>query len=602
MSNFHNTPASARVKRLDAIRAILTAHNISALIIPSSDPHLSEYLPEYWQGMSWVSGFTGSAGTLVITLDNAGLWTDSRYWVQATLQLDGTSINLHKITKDTPSYARFLADTLPQGASVAIDGAVLSLSEHKNLSATFDPKNITLITDLDILGEVWQERPNLPISPIYPHQREFTDLTTLDKLTNIRHAMTRSGADYHFISSLDDIAYITNLRGGDVDYNPVFLSHLLISHQHATLFVDETKLTADAHLVLHEAGITICPYDKMGEALGKLAGTLLIDPAKITIGTLSCLSQQATLLSATNPSTTLKAIKTPKEIKHIKSAMRQDGVALCNFFAWLEKRLTNGEALSELDIDDMLIQTRSRQPHYVSPSFATIAGMGANGAIVHYRATDEHFSYLDGDGLLLIDSGGQYQNGTTDITRMVGIGDITDAQKQDITYVLKAHIALARAHFPAGISAPLLDVLARNQLWQQGLDYGHSTGHGIGYFLNVHEGPQSISYHAPATTERTMRVGMITSNEPGLYRENQWGIRLENLMLCVPAGRSEFGEFLKFETLTLCPFDTRLILPHLLSPTEKDWLNAYHQHVYDELINELSDDAKAWLNARTQAI
>lgn len=602
MSNFYTTSASARAKRLDAIRAILTKNNISALIIPSSDPHLSEYLPEHWQGMSWVSGFTGSAGTLVITLDNAGLWTDSRYWVQATLQLDGTGINLHKITKDTPSYAEFLADALPQGASVAIDGAVLSLSEHKTLSATFDPKNITLITDLDILGEVWQERPSLPISPIYPHQREFTDLTALDKLTNIRHTMTELGVDYHLISSLDDIAYITNLRGSDVDYNPVFLSHLLISHDNAVLFVDDNKLNSESRTVLSDANITIYPYKKTGEFLTQLTGSLLIDPTKLTVGTLAHLPKDTVLLSAPNPSIALKAIKTPKEIKHIKSAMIQDGVALCNFFAWLEKRLTDGEALSELDIDDMLTQTRSRQPHYVSPSFATIAGFAGNGAIVHYRATDEHFSYLDGDGLLLIDSGGQYQNGTTDITRMVGIGDITDTQKQDITYVLKAHIALARAHFPAGISAPLLDVLARNQLWQQGLDYGHGTGHGIGYFLNVHEGPQSISYHAPATTERTMRVGMITSNEPGLYRENQWGIRLENLMLCVNADDSEFGQFLKFETLTLCPFDTRLILPHLLSPTEKDWLNAYHQRVHDELIDKLSDDAKAWLNARTQAI
>ncbi|STZ07153.1 Uncharacterized peptidase SA1530 [Moraxella caprae] len=601
MTDFHKTPSDVRHARVLAVRAILAERGLSALIIPSADPHMSEYLPVYWQGRAWLSGFTGSVGTLVITHDFAGVWTDSRYWVQAPIELDGTGIELQKMEHSCPTYAQFLADNLPQGAKVAIDGAVLSMAEFDGLSQAFAERGMELVIDTDILGQIWQDRPSLPNALIYVHDETFVDTSAKQKLIQVREIMTQRGATHHLVSGLDDIAWLTNLRGADVNFNPVFLSHLLITPDTVTLFVHDDKLTDTAKSALSVAGIDVAHYDSVAERLGDVE-SLLFDPAKVAVGTLTHLPKTAKLIKAVNPTTVLKAIKSDNDINHIREAMRQDGVALCEFFAELEDKLAQGERVSELDIDEMLECARSRQPNHISASFDTIAGFCGNGAIVHYRATDERFSYLDGDGLLLIDSGAQYKNGTTDITRMAGVGQISDDEKRDVTYVLKAHIALATAHFPKDIPSMQLDVLARNQLWQQGLDYGHGTGHGVGYFLNVHEGPQVISRTAPVTPERIMSEGMITSNEPGLYREGKWGIRLENLVVAVKAHQSEFGEFLKFEDLTLCPFDTRLILPHLLTKQEKRWLNDYHKRVHDELIGRVDGQAKAWLVERTQAV
>lgn len=601
MTDFHKTPSDVRRTRVLEVRKMLAKDGLSALIIPSADPHMSEYLPVYWQGRAWLSGFTGSVGTLVITQDFAGVWTDSRYWVQAPIELDGTGIVLQKMEQAHPTYAKFLADNLPHGAKVAIDGSVLSMTEFDNLNQAFDEHGIQLVIDADVLGQIWQDRPSLPNAAIDVHDAAFVDASAKQKLTQVREVMTQKGATHHLISSLDDVAWLTNLRGADVNFNPVFLSHLLITTDTATLFVHDDKLTDTAKSALDAAGIDVAHYDSVAQSLDDV-DALLFDPAKVAVGTLAHLPQSATLTKALNPSTILKAIKSDKELNHVREAMRQDGVALCEFFANLEDKLAQGERVSELDIDVMLEHARGRQPNHVSASFDTIAGFCANGAIVHYRATDERFAYLDGNGLLLIDSGAQYKNGTTDITRMAGIGQISDDEKRDVTYVLKAHIALASAHFPKDIPSMQLDVLARNQLWQQGLDYGHGTGHGVGYFLNVHEGPQVISRTAPVTPERIISEGMITSNEPGLYREGKWGIRLENLVVAVKASQSEFGEFLKFEDLTLCPFDTRLILPELLNEQEKRWLNDYHKRVHDELIGRVDGRAKAWLIKRTQAI
>lgn len=601
MTDFHKTPSDVRRTRVLEVRKMLAKDGLSALIIPSADPHMSEYLPVYWQGRAWLSGFTGSVGTLVITQDFAGVWTDSRYWVQAPIELDGTGIVLQKMEQAHPTYAKFLADNLPHGAKVAIDGSVLSMTEFDNLNQAFDEHGIQLVIDADVLGQIWQDRPSLPNAAIDVHDAAFVDASAKQKLTQVRKVMTQKGATHHLISSLDDVAWLTNLRGADVNFNPVFLSHLLITTDTATLFVHDDKLTDTAKSALDAAGIDVAHYDSVAQSLDDV-DALLFDPAKVAVGTLAHLPQSATLIKALNPSTILKAIKSDKELNHVREAMRQDGAALCEFFANLEDKLAQGERVSELDIDVMLEHARGRQPNHVSASFDTIAGFCANGAIVHYRATDERFAYLDGNGLLLIDSGAQYKNGTTDITRMAGIGQISDDEKRDVTYVLKAHIALASAHFPKDIPSMQLDVLARNQLWQQGLDYGHGTGHGVGYFLNVHEGPQVISRTAPITPERIISEGMITSNEPGLYREGKWGIRLENLVVAVKASQSEFGEFLKFEDLTLCPFDTRLILPELLNEQEKRWLNDYHKRVHDELIGRVDGRAKAWLIKRTQAI
>ncbi|AAZ19821.1 probable metallopeptidase protein [Psychrobacter arcticus 273-4] len=597
--------------RIDHLRQTLAAQDLTAIIVPSADPHLSEYLPEYWQARLWLSGFSGSVGTLVVTADFAGLWTDSRYWVHAAEQLDGTGISLEKLAPGQPNHIDWLAAHLAEGDSVAVDGNVLSIAEQDRLLDAFDANDITLITERDVLTEVWTDRPALPSASLYAHNAQFLAQSATAKLTAVRAGMAETGATHHLLSSLDDIAWLTNLRGSDVDYNPVFLAHMLIDADKATLFIDNNKVSADIAQSLKDSGITLADYEAVQDALGTLTADnlLLLDPSKIAVGTLSKMGDGVGFIEQMAPSTLLKSVKSNADIDHVREAMRQDGAALCEFFAIFEQRLKAGERLSELDIDSMLIDVRSQQPHYVSPSFPTIAGFNENGALPHYRATPEKFSYLDvteGEGgLLLIDSGAQYQNGTTDITRVVGIGQVSSEHKRDFTTVLKAHIALARAHFPDGIASPLIDAICRAPLWQAQMDYGHGTGHGVGYFLNVHEGPQVIAYSASTPKERAMKEGMISSNEPGLYREGKWGIRIENLvvnMQVVNPTESEFGDFLNFETITYCPIDTRLIEPSLLDQVESDWLNDYHRQVYAELKDRVDGAALEWLTERTQAI
>lgn len=597
--------------RIDSLRQTLIAQDLTAIIVPSADPHLSEYLPEYWQARLWLSGFTGSVGTLVVTADFAGLWTDSRYWVHAADQLKETGIRLEKLAPGQPNHIDWLAERLQEGDSVAVDGNVLSITEQDRLLDAFDAHDITLITDRDVLSEIWTDRPALPAANLYVHDESFIAQSATSKLAAVRAGMAEAGATHHLLSSLDDIAWLTNLRGADVDYNPVFLAHMLISEDSATLFVDNNKVSADIAKSLEDSGITLADYESVQDALSTLtpADLLLLDPSKVAVGTLSKMVDDVGFIEQMAPSTLLKSVKSDADIDHVREAMRQDGAALCEFFATFEQRLAAGERLSELDVDSMLIEVRSQQPHYVSPSFPTIAGFNENGALPHYRATPEKFSYLDVNegegGLLLIDSGAQYQNGTTDITRVVGIGHVNREHKRDFTTVLKAHIALARAHFPDGIASPLIDAICRAPLWQSQMDYGHGTGHGVGYFLNVHEGPQVIAYSASTPKERAMKVGMISSNEPGLYREGKWGIRIENLIVNTPvanATETEFGNFLNFETITYCPIDTRLIEPSLLAQVEIDWLNEYHSQVFAELKDRVDGAALEWLTERTQAI
>ena len=604
---------SAIQERISQLRQVLKNNDISAIIIPSADPHLSEYLPEYWQARQWLSGFTGSVGTLVVTHDFAGLWADSRYWVQAADQLEDTGITLQKLQPGSPNHAQWLAANLNAGDSVAIDGNVLSLAEQDRLLDAFDEvvdseeDGIRLSTELDLLGEIWQDRPELPSAQLYAHDAQFVSQSAQEKLAEVRAQMQEIGATHHLISSLDDLAWLTNLRGSDVDYNPVFLAHMIVTADKATLYIDSVKVGEDIAKLLADAGISVADYDQVQSALSELTpdDLLLLDPNKVAVGTLNDLGDDIAMIEQIAPSTLLKSVKSKEDIEHVREAMRQDGAALCEFFSEFEARLNNGERLSELDVDSMLIEVRSKQPHYVSPSFPTIAGFNANGALPHYRATEDKFSYLEGDGLLLIDSGAQYQNGTTDITRVVGIGNVNEGQKRDFSLVLKAHIALAKACFPDGIASPLIDAICRAPLWQAQMDYGHGTGHGVGYFLNVHEGPQVIAYAASNPPERAMKVGMISSNEPGLYREGRWGIRIENLVINQPVPtpqETEFGHYLNFETVTLCPIDTRLVNPSLLTQDEINWLNDYHTHVYNELKDRVEGEALTWLTERTQAI
>ena len=598
-------------ERIDSLRQSLAAQDLTAIIVPSADPHLSEYLPEYWQARLWLSGFTGSVGTLVVTADFAGLWADSRYWVHAAEQLDGTGIALQKLAPGKPNHSDWLSEHLSEGDSVAIDGNVLSIAEQDRLLSAFDANDITLITDRDVLTDIWAERPALPTAKLYEHDAQFVSQSAASKLAAVREGMAAAEATHHLLSSLDDIAWLTNLRGADVDYNPVFLAHMLIDSDNAMLFIDNNKVSSELTQSLQDSGITLADYDGIQDALSKLTpdDLLLLDPSKVAVGTLSKMVDDVGFIEQIAPSTLLKSVKSDADVEHVREAMRQDGAALSEFFAKFEQRLNEGERLSELDVDSMLIEVRSQQPNYISPSFPTIAGFNNNGALPHYRATPEKFSYLDvkdgAGGLLLIDSGAQYQNGTTDITRVVGIGQVTEEHRRDFTTVLKAHIALARANFPDGIASPLIDAICRATLWQAQMDYGHGTGHGVGYFLNVHEGPQVIAYSASTPKERAMKVNMISSNEPGLYREGKWGIRIENLVVNRPVANpteTEFGDFLNFETVTYCPIDTRLVEPSLLTQIEKDWLNSYHSKVYTELNSRVAGAALKWLTERTQAI
>jgi len=601
--NATQNPLATVPERIQALRAALKRHSLAAVLIPTSDPHLSEYVPERWQGRQWASGFTGSAGTLLVGTDFAGVWVDNRYWEQAERELAGSGVVLMKSgSAPHPAPPDWLAAHLVPGAVVAVDGAVLGLEAARTVQKALAPKNITVRTDLDVLDEAWSDRPALPSAPVYAHAR--APIARAHKLEQVRHALQEAGAQWHFMSTLDDVAWLTNLRGADVEYNPVFLAHALISASEATLFVGTGKVPAALVTQLNKEGFRLEDYDQAAARLAQLADTtVLIDPKRITYGFFEHISPSVTVIEALNPSTRFKARKTTEEIEHIRLTMAHDGAALVEFFCWLEHTLNDKtEPVTELTVDERLCALRARQPGFVCPSFPTIAGFNANGALPHYRATPKAYSVIEGDGLLLIDSGGQYETGTTDITRVVGIGQPSDAQKRDFTYVLKGMIALSMARFPRGTRSPTLDALARAPIWNAGADYGHGTGHGVGYFLNVHEGPHGISPNLPAAPHTAMEPGMVTSNEPGIYRPGHWGVRIENLILNVFDTTTEFGDFLKFETLTLCPIDTRLIDRSLMRADEIAWLNDYHEQVRQRLTPLVVGEAQAWLQARTEPI
>ena len=590
-------------QRLARIRQLMSREGIHALLVPSADPHLSEYLPGYWQGRQWLSGFHGSVGTLIVTASFAGVWADSRYWEQATKELEGSGIELVKLIPGQPGPLDWLAEQTPEGGVVAVDGTVMAVASARTLSGKLEERGARLRTDIDLLKEVWADRPSLPDQPIYAHLPPQATVSRVEKLAKLRESLKERGADWHFIATLDDIAWLFNLRGADVSFNPVFVSFALISQQQAMLFVALDKVDAPLRAVLEQDGVTLRDYSEAAAALREIPGgaSLQIDPARVTVGLLDNLGSGVKLVEGLNPTTLAKSRKSLADAEHIRRAMEQDGAALCEFFAWLDSAWGR-ERITELTIDEHLTAARTRRPDFVSLSFNTIAAFNANGAMPHYHATEEAHAVIEGDGLLLIDSGGQYLGGTTDITRMVPVGTPTAEQKRDCTRVLKGVIALSRAKFPRGILSPLLDAIARAPIWAEQVDYGHGTGHGVGYFLNVHEGPQVIAYQAAAAPQTAMQPGMITSIEPGTYRPGRWGVRIENLVLNREAGKSEFGEFLEFETLTLCPIDTRCLEASLLTQDEKDWFNAYHAEVQRRLSPLLEGDALQWLNTRTLAI
>jgi Xaa-Pro aminopeptidase len=598
-------------QRIEKLRTAMIDQGLHACLVPSSDPHLSEYLPERWQGRQWLSGFSGSMGTLVVTRKQAAIFADSRYWSQAEKELDGTGIALVKIpTGAATHFIEWIAGQLQSGESLAVDGQVLSLALAQMLGAAMQRAGINLRSDVDLVQAAWADRPGLPSAAVYEHLPPQAAVSRADKLALVRMQFKLAGASHHFISTVDDVAWLLNLRGADVEYNPVFLAHLLLDAEQATLFVGAGKVPAALQARLAADGVQLADYAQAPQALLAMPAnaSLLLDPKRVTLGLREAVAAGVRVIEAINPSTLAKSRKTAAEAAFVREVMAQDGAAMCEFYAWFEAAQARGERLTELSVDEQLSAARARRPGFVGLSFPTIAGFNANGAMPHYRATAESHAEISGTGLLLIDSGGQYLGGTTDITRVWPIGQVSAAQKRDYTLVLKGTLALSNACFPRGTLSPMLDALARAPLWAHGIDYGHGTGHGVGYFMNVHEGPQSISKTIP-DANMAMEPGMITSVEPGLYRPGQWGVRIENLVLNVAmttpeaiAEQGQFGEMLAFETLTLCPIDTRCIDASLLRSDETAWLNRYHQEVRSRLSPLVSGAALDWLMLRTEAL
>lgn len=591
-------------KKIEKLRQTMEAKGISAYIIPSSDPHQSEYVADYWKSREWISGFTGSAGTMVVTLYKAGLWTDSRYFLQGVEQLEGTGIDLMKQGEaDTPSISDWLSSVLKPGELVACDGNNFSVAHIRRLAKEMESSLLGLDYKKDLFAEVWEDRPVLPKGDVFEHLVKFAGKNRKTKITEVREQMT--AADGHLITTLDDIAWLLNLRGHDVECNPVAIAYCVVEKERVCLFIDDSKIKTSLKKELKGDGIQLLPYDGIRHFLSELPEeyTILLNANTTNANLYDAIPGHCYIEEGKTISTVLKAIKNKTEVKHIKDAMAKDAVALLKLFRWLEKELPNRE-ISEVEVSDQLIEFRKEGADYYGESFPAIVGYKGNGAIVHYRPMPGACAFLKNEGMLLLDSGGQYHNGTTDITRTVALGGkATAKEKEHFTLVLKGHIALAIQHFPVGTTGMQLDTLTRQHLWKQNLNFGHGTGHGVGFFLNVHEGPQGIGPHPQGRYLERFQEGMFSSNEPGLYLTDEYGIRIENLVLAVDAGENGFGQFLKFDTLTLFPIDLNLVDRTMLDYEEKKWLNDYHQEVFAKVspLLENEDDVN-WLRAKCRMI
>ncbi|WP_207535987.1 aminopeptidase P family protein [Desertivirga arenae] len=589
-----------RTLALKQLRELMKRDGIDAMIIPSSDPHISEYLPESYRYISWLSGFTGSAGTLVITAVFAGLWTDSRYFVQAEAEFKDTEWELVPLTiQGRPEYVDWLFQRIDADGSIAFDFQVMPLLIAKEIHAKCQAKGIQ-VKHSDILNEVWTNRPELPAEKAYCISEDLCGESTADKLSRIRSAIKQAGASHHLISSLDDIAWVFNIRGADISYNPVVLAFALISLDEVLLFLDDGKFSEADRRKLTASGVHLKPYSSLQLNLKGLAGSavLLIDPQRTAKGTMTGLNKSIKIIENTNPSTYFKAIKNRTELDNILTVMRNDGVALVRFFRWLEKEVP-GPGITEVSAARKLMELRAQNPNFVSNSFATISAYGPNGALPHYRPNEENPVLLKDYGLYLVDSGGQYLDGTTDVTRVIPLGRISNEEMLDYTLVLKAMVEGCSTIYPKGTRGYQIDAITRKPLWDQSRDYGHGTGHGVGFFLNVHEGPHVFNKSNVAIE---IEPGMITSIEPGLYRPGKYGIRIENLVLSVPYIKSEFGEFYSFETLTLAPIDTRPVIKGMLEKRHIDWINSYNKNVYTILSPLLTDEERGWLRKKTMEI
>lgn len=596
------TNIETRTSHLHHLRQAMLAHGIDAYLIPTSDPHQSEYLADYWKSREWISGFTGSAATVVITQEDAGLWTDFRYFLQAENQLKGSEIILHKQqSTGTPEHISWLATHLPKGSTVGLDGYLFSVGQLRQLEKQLHPKGIEINTQLDLISDHWKNRPTLPTHTIFEYEVEFAGESRSEKLERIREKMMDKGADFHLITTLDDLAWTLNIRSKDVEANPVTIGYLVVGKSIAYLFINPEKVPDTLQQNLNDDGVILKPYEALEAFLQKLENPILVDDRSINVRLYQAIPEEQ-IIKGDNIPLALKAIKNATEIKHLREAMRKDGVALLRFFRWLEQELQT-QSVTEYEAGRKLDSFRAAQGNYFGESFSAIVGYNANGAIVHYRPEEKNSATIQPKGILLLDSGGQYLEGTTDITRTVALSTPTAEQKRNYTLVLKGHIALAKAKFPVGTTGVQLDTLARQFLWQQGLNYGHGTGHGVGFFLSVHEPPQGFT--ASPNNQRgstAQEPGMLTSNEPGLYKAGDYGIRIENLVLCIAAETTDFGSFLQFDTLTVFPIDTTLIDSDLLTKEEKDWFNAYHHRVFNELAPRLQGDELEWLKRNCDEI
>ncbi len=590
-------------ERIAVLREELRREHLSAFIFPTSDPHNSEYTADHWKGREWISGFNGSAGTAVVTLTSAALWTDSRYFIAAEELLKGTEFQLMKEkVEGTPTIGEWLGRELANAAdkAVGIDGMVNSYHSVKELAADLHKQGgITLRANFDPLERIWHGRPAIPEHPVSIHPLKYAGEATREKLVRIRKALREQHADGMLMTALDDIAWTLNLRGSDVHCNPVFVSYLLISSTSATLYINKVKLTPEVESYLKEEGVGVAPYEQVKKGLKDyFEYNILMDGDEVNDTLYRSVARE--VVDAESPIKRMKAIKNEREIAGFRSAMLKDGIAMVKFLKWLgETYKAHKPYETELSVDQKLTALRAEQPLFRGVSFDTIAGYEAHGAIVHYEATAETDVPLLPEGFLLLDSGAQYLDGTTDITRTIALGPLTDEQRRIYTLVLKGHIQIELCKFPSGTRGTQIDVLARQALWREGLNYLHGTGHGVGSYLNVHEGPHQIRMEwKPAP----LVAGMTVTDEPGIYLAGRFGVRIENTLLVTPYRETEFGQFLQFEPLTLCPIDTTPIIRELLSQEEIDWLNQYHEMVFEQLSPHLEADEREWLRAQTRLL
>lgn len=590
---------STIIERLALLRKEMKAAGLSAYIIPSSDAHLSEYTPDRFKSRAWISGFNGSAGTVVVTLDKAGLWTDSRYFLQAGEQLKDSSIELFKMgVPGVPTIEGFLAAELPAGAVVGADGACLSFAEADDTERKLAVYGIEYRLTQDLIERVWADRPALPDHPLFLHPEEYSGASAKERIEAVRGKLRAQGANATIITMIDELAWVFNVRGNDVSFNPVAVGFGYIGEKEAVIFVDPAKVPEEVRSYLMDNGVTLKGYTELDSFIAALPDEvrLLVDTKRITYHIYSLIPAHCRKIEGVSALTQLKAIKNGTEIACLRKVMARDGASLTRFFKWLEEALGRGETYTEYELGIRLNEFRAKDDKFYGDSFGTICGYLSNGAIVHYSAQEDTAATVRPEGVLLLDSGGQYVDGTTDITRTVALSAPSEELRTDYTLVLKGHIQLALVQYLEGTRGSQLDILARHALWQQGLNYGHGTGHGVGFFLNVHEGPQNIRMEVNPTP---LELGMITSNEPGLYRSGKYGIRIENLVITELREETEFGRFFGFETVTLCYLDNQLVRKDLLTAEEIAWYDAYQERVYKTIAPLLSSDEAAWLRSKT---